>query len=140
MSTTRAYTRHWSRHSVSLPVTLRNADPGLQNIDNGLRLKGNLISFSAGGCALRTTVRLVVQEPILISIPFARNERQHPLRVQALVIWGRDEFRIDTFYLNGLQFCEPLSQRELQLILDEEAHIRMLTDSLPSQSPNKEVA
>ncbi len=136
-TTTTKESRHWRRYAISLSATVqsRYAQPG-----EILKLRGTIISLSAGGCAIRTTVRLAFEEPILVSVAFGLIGSRQPLVMPAVAIWGRDDFRIDTFYVQGLRFLEPLAQAELTDILREEAIMQVLTGSMPSHSPNKVVA
>ncbi|MBI3556999.1 MAG: PilZ domain-containing protein [Deltaproteobacteria bacterium] len=137
MNATTADSREWPRHEISLPATLRSiyAQQG-----DRLQLKGTLISFSGGGCAIRTTARLSHGEPVLVVVALELGAQRRELQIKARAVWGRDDFRIDTFYVHGLQFCEPLSEPEIRAVLQEESLLDVLTGSLPRQIANKEVA
>lgn len=79
-----------------------------------------IVSFSTGGCAIRTTSRLSTGRQCTIDVPLADTSRYQELQLDSQVIWGKDDYRIDTFYLYGLRFDKQLSEEQLHAVLKEE--------------------
>ena len=88
--------------------------------------RATIISFSAVGCAFRTTVRLERGSVVTLAL----NVGKHKLRISGEVVWAAEDFRIDTFYSYGIRFFEPLDDQQLALVLDEERGLSTRDGSL----------
>jgi hypothetical protein len=76
-----------------------------------------IISFSAGGCAIRTTMHLKNYEKMLMKIQVTVRDQPELLEVQGMVVWGHDDYRIDSFYRHGLKFERPLDEKVVALVV-----------------------
>src|SRR4051812_25653614 len=103
--------RKHPRHNATLKATVDQfvletpLNPyviALFGIDRDDSIPCTLISISVGGCAIRTTRRLSVGASCLVHIALTN------VRARARILWGRDDFRVDTLYRYGLQFESPL--------------------------------
>lgn len=110
-------TRQHQRYHLAIPAGFIELDTPLEKPPS---LKATIISFSAGGCAIRTASRLQDGTAIKIQIPVI-DHNAHVHEIQGRIVWGKDEYRIDTFYQYGVVFSEPLKQEMLDEILREEA-------------------
>lgn len=137
MITEKKEARQTRRFTVSLSATLEES-PGTHA--RPTTLKATIISFSAGGCALRTTARLGRHEYFTLEVPLVIHSRPQTLRIPCEVVWGRDEYRIDTFYAHGLKFLEPLKDEFLLDVLKEEMCTASSQGRHPSYAHNKSVA
>ncbi len=80
-------------------------------------LKAHFVSFSAAGCAIRTSVRLDETREHLIEVPLGHSVGAHEtLRMHVEVVWGRDDFRIDTFHTYGLRFKEAIDEMKIRAV------------------------
>jgi pimeloyl-ACP methyl ester carboxylesterase len=129
--------RQSRRYTLSLSVSVLESSAAHKNPE---LLRGKVISFSAGGCALRTTIRLKDGEPFNLEIPLVVNGKPQTLNIPAMVIWGRDDFRVDTNYTYGMRFIEPLSDEHVLTVLKEDTLSAATPGQHPSYSHNKSVA
>lgn len=95
------------RHAVRLHGQLTSADRG-----------ATIISFSATGCAFRTTAHLQKGEHTELAITLKPNST---VKVSGEIVWTTEDYRIDTFYAYGMKFDEPLPEEVLHSILDLDA-------------------
>lgn len=122
----------------SLSLRAQVSELASSSVDEAIR--GTLVSFSATGCAIRTTARLQEDRDLTIHVPIEHVAQARRILIPARVARGRDEYRIDTFYLYELRFIAPLSEAELAAVLREEAFLSELTSPYPPLPGNKSVA
>lgn len=115
---TKTEERHTRRFTVSLAVRILRGVALDKDVDD---VRGTLISFSAGGCAIRTAVRLELNEQLLIEVPLAVHNKREILHLPVQIVWGREDYRIDTFHVYGMKFQEHLRDEYLLDVLKEEA-------------------
>jgi hypothetical protein len=78
--------------------------------------KIEVVSFSADGCAIRTATRLAEGDRVTLELPTERKIPGRSIRLEGTVVWHKNDFRIDTFYANGLRFSQSLKPEQLEAI------------------------
>jgi len=87
--------------------------------------KAVLVSFSKGGCAIRTSEHLSpgLECEIQIAEPgLARMTETAPTAkaVKGQIVWGRNDFRIDTLYCYGIKWQNDLDEASIASIQELE--------------------
>lgn len=101
------HARKEERHAVRLHGHLNPSDRG-----------ATIISFSATGCAFRTTAHLQKGERTELNVILKPNTT---VKVSGEIVWTTEDYRIDTFYAYGMKFDKPLSDEEVHSILELDA-------------------
>jgi hypothetical protein len=101
--------RHHKRVHVEIPAVIET--------EHG-DYKCHIVSISAGGCAIRTTAKVESGERLTLAIPLGVSGS---VRLGAQAVWVAEDYRIDTFYREGVRFLRPLSEEQLQQLMPERA-------------------
>ncbi|MEW6057025.1 MAG: PilZ domain-containing protein [Bdellovibrionota bacterium] len=110
----RENTRTHQRFNVCLKASLK---------DGSEPHKVRITSLGIGGCTVRTSRHLKPGEGILLRVPVWVDKNVVTVVASAKVVWGKNDYCIDTLYRYGLKFEKDLDESELKRLVEEKNQV-----------------